>query len=57
MDDSDNSGGYGKRSVWSWIGIYVVVAIIAYGAIYLIYKKINANNASDSGSTQSTSLY
>ena len=29
--------GYGKRPVWQWVLIYVVIAIIVYGIIYLIF--------------------
>ncbi len=29
--------GYGKRPVWQWIVLYVVIAIIVYGIIYLIF--------------------
>ena len=29
--------GYGKRPIWQWILIYVVVAIIVYGLVYLIF--------------------
>ncbi len=31
------SKGYGKRPKWQWILLYVVVAIIVYGLIYLIF--------------------
>lgn len=57
MKYADGSGGYGKRSVWSWIGIYIIVAVIVYGVIYFVYKKINSSNSSGSGTTQSTSIY
>jgi flagellar basal body-associated protein FliL len=39
------SKGYGKRSRKQWIIIYVVVAIIVYGLIYLIFIR----NSSGSG--------
>lgn len=29
--------GYGKRSVWQWVLIYLVIAIIVYGLIYLLF--------------------
>jgi hypothetical protein len=29
--------GYGKRPVWQWVLIYVVIAIVVYGLIYLIF--------------------
>lgn len=50
---------YGKKSIWKWIGIYVVVAVILYAAIYLVYKEVKNNKTDDSGSTttQSTGIY
>lgn len=30
-------GGYGKRPVWQWVVIYIVVAIVLYGLAYLIF--------------------
>jgi hypothetical protein len=33
------SKGYGKRPVWQWILIYVIVAIVVYGLIYLLFLK------------------
>jgi hypothetical protein len=29
--------GYGKRPLWQWIVIYIIVAIIVYVAIYLVF--------------------
>jgi len=29
--------GYGKRPMWQWVVLYIVVAIIVYGLIYLIF--------------------
>ena len=31
------SKGYGKRPLWQWILIYVVIAIIVYGLIYYFF--------------------
>ncbi|HVA10804.1 MAG TPA: hypothetical protein VNG32_01400 [Candidatus Dormibacteraeota bacterium] len=31
------SKGYGKRPMWQWVLLYVVVAIIVYGLIYFIF--------------------
>jgi hypothetical protein len=41
---------YGKRPLWQWILLYVIIAIIVYGLIYylFIYK------SGGSGSTTST---
>ncbi len=30
-------GKYGKRPMWQWITIYVVIAAIVYAAVYLIF--------------------
>lgn len=29
--------GYGKRSAWQWILIYIIVAVVLYGIIYLVF--------------------
>ncbi len=29
--------GYGKRPVWQWVVIYLVVAVIVYGLVYLLF--------------------
>jgi hypothetical protein len=29
--------GYGKRPLWQWVLIYVVVAIVLYYGIYLLF--------------------
>ncbi len=31
------SKGYGKRPVWQWVVIYLVVAVVVYGLIYLVF--------------------
>ncbi len=41
MEDKNSqpvkSGTYGKRPLWQWIVIYVIVAVIVYGLIYLLF--------------------
>jgi len=32
------SKGYGKRPVWQWVVIYVIVAAVVYGVIYYFMK-------------------
>ncbi|MFZ2125544.1 MAG: hypothetical protein WA087_03605 [Candidatus Saccharimonadales bacterium] len=29
--------GYQKRPIWQWIALYIVVATVLYGIIYLIF--------------------
>lgn len=40
--------GYGKRPMWQWVLIYVVVAIVVYGLIYLIFIR-DSGGAGGSG--------
>jgi len=28
---------YGKRPVWQWVVIYIVLAVIVYGLIYFLF--------------------
>lgn len=37
-------GSYGKRPLWQWILIYIVIAIIVYGLIYLIFFSNNGGS-------------
>ena len=36
-DKKSPSNGYGKRPAWQWVLIYVVVAAVLYGVVYLIF--------------------
>jgi len=36
--------GYGKRPFWHWVIIYIIAAIIIYGAIYLFSYHHPASN-------------
>lgn len=29
--------GYGKRPAWQWVVIYLIIAVIVYGLVYLIF--------------------
>jgi hypothetical protein len=31
------SKSYGKRPMWQWVVIYLIVAVIVYGLIYLLF--------------------
>jgi hypothetical protein len=33
---SSYSNKYGKRSMWQWVAIYVVLGIIVYGVVYFL---------------------
>lgn len=43
------SKGYGKRPVWQWVVIYLIVAIIVYGLIYLVF--IHKGGSTSTGGT------
>lgn len=51
--------GYGKRPLWQWILIYVVVGAIIYGLIYyfVLAKPGNSNPYSSAPSTQTSPGY
>lgn len=42
-DNQDNqtnqkpAKGYGKRPMWQWVVIYLVIAIVVYGLVYLLF--------------------
>lgn len=44
--------GYGKRPLWQWIVLYVIIAIVVYGLIYyfFIHKKSTGNSGGSSNS-------
>lgn len=46
--DKPQTNGYGKRPLWQWIILYIVLAIIVYGLIYLIFFYHQASSASNS---------
>lgn len=58
---ADAKKGYGKRPMWQWILIYIVVGVILYGLIYyfVIAKNggSNSNYSPSSPSTQQNSGY
>jgi hypothetical protein len=36
-EDAPQKSGYGKRPIWQWVLIYVVIAAIVYFAIYKLF--------------------
>jgi len=50
---AEEKSGYGKRPVWQWIVVYLVIAVVLYGAIYYIFMhKQNPYSASKSAMYQ-----
>lgn len=48
MDESNSpeskKGSYGKRPLWQWIAIYLIVAVVVYGIIYLLFIRGNGSS-------------
>lgn len=34
---TEEKSGYGKRPLWQWIVMYLVIAVVVYGAIYYLF--------------------
>jgi hypothetical protein len=32
-------GGYGKRPIWQWVVLYIIVGAIVYGLIYYFFMR------------------
>lgn len=56
MDYQTNPGSYGKRPLWQWIVLYVVVGGAIYGVVYYFFFAKNGNgyglNAPATGQAQ-----
>lgn len=50
--EPNGKGGYGKRPLWQWILIYVVVGGIIYAGIYYFYYAKNGGYKSSSSPYQ-----
>lgn len=47
--------GYGKRPMWQWVAIYVVVAIVVYGVAFAAYRHYHHSSSSSSSTGSSSS--
>jgi len=60
-EKSGYGGGYGKRPLWQWILLYVVIAGVLYGIVYYFVFARNgygaAPAADTSSATQESSVY
>jgi hypothetical protein len=41
--------GYGKRPMWQWVLLYVILAIIVYGLIYIIFIHKSGTGSTSTG--------
>ena len=48
---------YGSKSSWKWIGIYLIVGIVLYGALYFSFFDKKASYVSLGSIDQSTIQY
>lgn len=44
-EDNKPTKGYGKHSVWYWVVIYLIIAVVVYGLIYLLFFYNNNGNS------------
>ncbi len=56
MENEEKKSDYGKRPLWQWIALYVIIGVLIYGAIYyfVLAKNNGANvyNQSQAPTTQ-----
>ena len=50
-EKSGYAAGYGKRPLWQWIALYVVVAAVLYGLFYYFVIAKNGYSAPTGGYT------
>lgn len=55
-EEPNSSGGYGKRPLWQWVVIYIVIAGIVYGLIYyFVSSKYGGYNSTSETYTATSS--
>lgn len=50
----EEKSAYGKRPLWQWIALYVVIAVVVYGVIYIAFIHKQSPNTMQVNSTQPT---
>lgn len=48
QSQDDNKKAYNKRPKWQWILIYIVLAVIVYGAVYYFFVGRKHDNSGNS---------
>jgi len=51
--ETEEKKGYGKRPLWQWILLYVVIGAIVYGLVYYFFFAKNGGYNYNSGSSPS----
>ena len=54
MAEEQQSTGYGKRPLWQWLVLYLVIAVVVYGAVYYFILAKNGNGYNNNSVTQTT---
>ena len=50
--ESKTEGGYGKRPLWQWVLIYVVIGAVIYGLIYYFVFANKGGYGNNNGQSQ-----
>jgi hypothetical protein len=53
-EEGKKPGGYGKRPLWQWIVLYVIIGAIVYFGIYYVYAMHKSNSGSGYGNNNTT---
>ncbi len=56
-DGEKKSYGYGKRPLWQWVVIYVVLGLVVYGAIYYFFLAKRGGYTASGSTTQNAVQY
>jgi len=47
MADDEKQYGYGKRPLWQWIALYIVIGVVIYGLVYYFVLSKNGKGYSN----------
>ena len=47
--EKPTKGGYGRRPLWQWVVIYLVLAVIVYGVVYYFFFYHNGGTTGNTG--------
>jgi hypothetical protein len=50
MEEEKKQDGYGKRPLWQWVLLYIVIGVVIYGAVYYFVLGKNSKGYSTSSS-------
>lgn len=53
--DKDSNKGYGKRPLWQWVLIYLIIGGVIYGAVYYFFLAKKGGYSSGSNVPQQQS--